>query len=588
MNNLLNKLKKIPIKLVLMVSIALLAAGIILNLHIVNTPENVFNNYEEIISQTLDKVTFNNPSSILSLGNKAIYTHLGILIANESSQALNNAKVAYEVYSAEGNHAGELFFTYDPQSIINDSTTIASYKRTVTSKIRGTYALKLYAQFNYTLITSIYVKMASILKAISPLLIIIIILCLIGLINNYNKMLPTSHFDNYSLVTLLLIGIIVPAAIMLLYKFVTYEQIEPNLSTLLVIAHTTSILIISAIIMLCEYLLITQIIKRAVKNPKYDDLLLFAVGYVVLVLFSTLYFNFVIGLIIAVAAFFAFFIYFYYALKRTDNNISRIHNDPTSAEINTKFLFGKFKIINNNLIGINTGFSDALEKSIKNERLKSELITNVSHDIKTPLTSIINYVDLLKKPDLDKATATEYLEVIDRQAARLKKLITDLIDASKASTGQVKTDIIKCDIGIMTEQLLGEYSDRLNTAGLTLATPNIPQNLYAKADAQCTFRCMDNLLSNICKYSLNGTRVYVDLIQDDNNVDVVFKNISRETLSISPDELMERFVRGDASRNTEGSGLGLSIVSSLMKLMNGELILTIDGDLFKAALRFPK
>ncbi|MGN0480183.1 MAG: sensor histidine kinase, partial [Lachnospiraceae bacterium] len=300
-----------------------------------------------------------------------------------------------------------------------------------------------------------------------------------------------------------------------------------------------------------------------------------------------LYAIFKSSLIIAIFATTIFVIYMLYsnfALNKTLQNIEKIHSDPVNSRIDRKNLVGTYKTINDNLNNINDNFSDVLEQLVKSERLKSELVTNVSHDIKTPLTSIINYVGLLKNEDLDSNTARSYINVLDRQSNRLKKLITDLIEASKAATGQIKVDITNCDIGIMAEQIMGEYEDRLNSSGITPAIMEFPKDMYVKADMQCLFRCVDNIMSNICKYSLAGTRMYISFLRDGENTIVTFKNISRDKLDLSPDELMERFVRGDASRSTEGSGLGLSIVSSLMKLMDGELRLEIDGDLFKAGL----
>ncbi len=237
----------------------------------------------------------------------------------------------------------------------------------------------------------------------------------------------------------------------------------------------------------------------------------------------------------------------------------------------------------------------AIEK-MKSDRMQTELITNVSHDIKTPLTSIINYVDLLSKEDLPQGKVQEYIEVLKRQSARLKKLITDLIEASKASTGSIKLDMETIDAGVIISQASGEYKERLVEKNIDLVI-SVPDGKFkVNADSRRLWRVFDNLLRNIEKYALDGTRAYVDVttarvLNGDNiyeDVVIEFKNISAKPLNISADELMERFVRGDEARSSEGSGLGLSIARSLVQLMGGQFELVIDGDLFKAVVRLPK
>lgn len=237
---------------------------------------------------------------------------------------------------------------------------------------------------------------------------------------------------------------------------------------------------------------------------------------------------------------------------------------------------------------IQSGITVALEERTKSERMKTELITNVSHDIKTPLTSIINYVNLLEKEDIENDKAKEYLEVLDRQSKRLKKLIEDLIEASKVSTGNVNFNIEKVNAVVLLNQSIGEFSDRLDANKITVVT-NIPAaDAYLQADNRYLWRVFDNLMSNIVKYAQPGTRAYVDLEQDEKKLRFVFRNTSKEELNISADELMERFVRGDKSRYTDGNGLGLSIARSLTEAMGGSLKLAIDGDLFKAIVEFNK
>lgn len=251
-------------------------------------------------------------------------------------------------------------------------------------------------------------------------------------------------------------------------------------------------------------------------------------------------------------------------------------------------LRGAFKEHGENLSNIRQGIQHAVEEQMKSERMKTELITNVSHDIKTPLTSIVSYVDLLKKEEMPNDQAREYLEVLDRQSARLKKLTEDLVEASKASTGNVTVNFQRTDVNVLLTQSAGEYEERLSAKGMNLILTPAPDNPAISADGRLLWRIFENLFSNINKYALPGTRVYLTCEGTERQVIITFRNISATPLNISSEELMERFVRGDASRNTEGSGLGLSIARSLTQLQHGQFDLTIDGDLFKAALTFPR
>ena len=259
-----------------------------------------------------------------------------------------------------------------------------------------------------------------------------------------------------------------------------------------------------------------------------------------------------------------------------------------SQSIDTRPLIGDFKRYGQRMNDLRTGMERAVQEQTKAERMKTELITNVSHDIKTPLTSIINYVDLLQKVDVQPETAREYIAVLDRQSRRLKKLTEDLVEASKASSGALPVELQPTDVAVLFDQIVGEYQERLADCRLTLVArpPETPVSVWA--DGKLLSRVMDNLVSNICKYALEDTRVYVVAASDDETVTISFKNVSRAELNISPDELMERFVRGDASRHTEGSGLGLSIAGSLVRLMNGTFALSIDGDLFRADITLPR
>ena len=233
------------------------------------------------------------------------------------------------------------------------------------------------------------------------------------------------------------------------------------------------------------------------------------------------------------------------------------------------------------------GISQAAEEKIRSERMKTELITNVSHDIKTPLTSIINYVDLIKKEKVENETVKGYVDVLERQSLRLKRLLEDLIEASKVSTGNVELELTDCDAVVVLEQAVGEFLGQAEEAKVTLVKEVRQQPISVLADGRALWRILENLLSNICKYSATDSRAYITLEKNGDDVQFTFKNVSAAPLNITADELKERFVRGDESRHSEGSGLGLSIAGSLAGLMNGSMDIVIDGDLFKAVVTLP-
>ena len=273
-------------------------------------------------------------------------------------------------------------------------------------------------------------------------------------------------------------------------------------------------------------------------------------------------------------------------LKDIKNNTEDIANGNVYKKIDTKHLFLDLKDHAENINNMSDGIQKAVAEQMKSERFKTELITNVSHDIKTPLTSIINYVDLLEKEKIENETAIEYVNVLSRQSSRLKKLIDDLLEASKASTGNISVNLMEFELGILLSQALGEYEERFEKNNLQVVLNKTDETLYVMADNRHMWRVFDNILNNIAKYAHSGTRVYIDANRNGKNVEISFRNISKDPLNITGNELMERFVRGDSSRNTEGSGLGLSIAKSLAEVQNGKLDIQIDGDLFKVLLTF--
>ncbi len=280
-------------------------------------------------------------------------------------------------------------------------------------------------------------------------------------------------------------------------------------------------------------------------------------------------------------------LYIAVSLRTLQKGGEKLSQGDFSSTIDTRYLIGDFKRYGQELNDVQGGLEQAVQEQMKAEHLKTELITNVSHDIKTPLTSIVNYVDLLKKEDMPSPAAREYIAVLDRQSHRLKKLTEDLVEASKASSGALNVELQPTDVNVLLSQIEGEYQERLAACHLTLVTQPPAPGTMIQADSRLLSRVMDNLVSNVCKYALENTRVYVTAAVRDGQAVISFKNVSRDELNISPDELMERFVRGDASRHSEGSGLGLSIARSLVQLQGGTFALSIDADLFRADIVFP-
>lgn len=241
-----------------------------------------------------------------------------------------------------------------------------------------------------------------------------------------------------------------------------------------------------------------------------------------------------------------------------------------------------------NLNNIKEGFKVAVEKEVKSQNMKTELITNVSHDLKTPLTSIITYVDLLKAEGIDKEARKEYIDVLDKKSKRLKVLIDDLFDISKASSGNIELHLEKLDVIALLRQTLGELEEKINESGLQMRI-NLPESkAICELDGRKTYRVFDNILSNIFKYSMANSRVYIDVEENERNISFIFKNIAAYEMNFNSSDIMERFTRGDASRSTDGSGLGLAIAKSLVELQKGKLSITVDGDLFKLIVTFPK
>ena len=274
-------------------------------------------------------------------------------------------------------------------------------------------------------------------------------------------------------------------------------------------------------------------------------------------------------------------------LRRLQKGGEALAAGDLTSQVDTSHMYFDLKRHGENLNAISRGMSIAVEQKLKSERLKTELITNVSHDIKTPITSIVNYVDLLQREHTPEQER-EYLAVLDRQAHKLKKLTVDLVEMSKASTGNIPCHIARRSVRELIDQTVGEYAEKLSAARLEPVVTLPDEELYCLCDGALMWRVLDNLLSNACKYACAGTRLYVAARREGETVAFSFKNISRDALNVDPDELMERFVRGDSSRTTEGSGLGLNIAKSLVELQKGTFSIAIDGDLFKVGFILPR
>jgi len=267
--------------------------------------------------------------------------------------------------------------------------------------------------------------------------------------------------------------------------------------------------------------------------------------------------------------------------SQIENKLKEMYEGNNSTKLEEAEFIPEFKNIIKYLNDISNGFENAIQDRMKSERLKAELITNVSHDIKTPLTSIINYVDLLKQENIQNEKVREYIAILDNKSQRLKKLTEDLVEASKVSTGNISLNIEKIDVVQLIKQALGEFEDRFKKRGLDIIVDCQENDIYINADSRYMYRIIENLFSNISKYALENSRVYIDIKKTQKHVTVEMKNISKERLNISAEELMQRFVRGDKSRTTEGSGLGISIAQNLTELQGGKFSLKLDGDLFK-------
>lgn len=309
--------------------------------------------------------------------------------------------------------------------------------------------------------------------------------------------------------------------------------------------------------------------------------------------------NFLVIVILGSGGFFGFVLAAIYSVlvlryiiqlldKAKELNIASEQVSAGNFNINLNENMGILTPLAKNLNNINKGFSLAVDKEIKSQRMKAELISNVSHDLKTPLTSIITYVDLLKNEEIDRDTQKEYIGILDKKSQRLKVLIEDLFEASRATSGNVELNLEKVDVVALFRQTLGELEEKINGSSLQFKINTPESKVICNLDGRRTYRVFENIMTNILKYAMENSRVYIDITENINEVSFTFKNISAYEMNFDAYEITERFTRGDASRNTEGSGLGLSIAKSFIELQGGTLEIIIDGDLFKLIVGFPK
>lgn len=386
---------------------------------------------------------------------------------------------------------------------------------------------------------------------------------------------------SYSLNIATIIGNIGILIIMYSIALISYESIVRRIKTSTILKNTI-------IYRLCKW------IKNGIKNI-FNNFSLAAKIIVILacmLIFTLVFSNWgFTGIILLIAMYVFVFKYYFDNITKflnIKNTVKKIYEGDTKVRLQENEYTGVLKELCIYVNDIAGGFTNAIDKSLKSERMKTELITNVSHDIKTPLTSIINYVDLLKKEDMPNEKAKEYLYILEQKSQRLKRLTEDLIEASKASSGNIKLDMKKINVNELIKQISGEFEDKFKNKNLDLNIEIPKEDVFILADSRYLYRVMENMYTNIEKYAMENSRVYVDLLEENKKVKIEIKNISKEKLNISANELMERFVRGESSRNTEGSGLGLSIAQSLTKLQKGEFGIYLDGDLFKVIISFNK
>ena len=439
--------------------------------------------------------------------------------------------------------------------------------------------------------------------------ILIIVLCLIYLVYVTGKItgdeeLHMGRYDKvYSDISLLLIIGIVALVIVEFYNVLNIRYTSINLMKFAMLSSAASLFSIFLLIFLSLtrhiknktlikhsliYIILSNTANAIIKIAEGGPLMLKSILGILALIVASMYCaknrNLIIPLLLAA-------VYIVYKKVKSFEIIQEGLRSAKKGDYDFKIHLdgnGEFKQLSEDINTITSGLKFAVQNEVKSERLRTELITNVSHDIKTPLTSIISYVDLLKREGLQSPNAPKYLDVLDRKSSRLKTLTEDLFEAAKATSGSIEAHFEKVHINALVSQILGELDEKIVESKLIFKVTAEKEKIYAKADGRLLSRVMENLLSNIFKYALKESRVYIDIYETEKEVFVCFKNVSKSELNIPADELMLRFKRGDESRSSEGSGLGLAIAKSLMEVQNGNLNISIDGDVFKAEIRLKK
>ncbi len=326
------------------------------------------------------------------------------------------------------------------------------------------------------------------------------------------------------------------------------------------------------------------------KKDNKKIITILGINFIIITLMCSIWF---FGIIVAMIYSVVLFIMIkkqYYKVTNNYSKLLKLTNEISKGnlDVNTDEDLGTFNVLKDEIADIQIGFKKAVNEEVKSQKMKTELISNVSHDLKTPLTSIITYVDLLKDKNLSDEKREKYLDTLDRKSQRLQELIEDLFEVSKANSGNVNLNIVDVDIVSLMKQTLLEVDDKIKNASLNIRNNFPSDKVILKLDSQRMFRVFENLLVNITKYAMEGSRVYIDIFDKSDCVEISLKNMTADEISFNVNELVERFVRGDKSRNTEGSGLGLAIAKSFVELQGGEFDVSIDGDLFKVVIKFAK
>ena len=562
-------------------------------------------------------------------------TYIKFIIIDEySNNIFTNIKTNNYLTEGQNFKEKEIFWNYENGTISTnvekmnqDNAKYLSLPKNISEIFKG-YKVYTYidsSEFNYSNLENLKISLAKLLssnpeltEAMIPISFIglsIIAVYLIWSIGHTKKQngISLNSLDKfpYGLIVILF-GIIFFASIIIAENILVYADISFSLLVYIIgIAYITSYISLAVIGVttikrlkakmfiktLLIYMILSKIcdfLKRLGNNIANDadsknKIIAYYILFIMLsIILGVTFFTGISFILLIVLWVWTLYILleYYKNLEQIKNALKDIYEGKGDVKLNTNVLKGTLKELGVYVNDISNGFSNAIKESLKSERLKTELITNVSHDIKTPLTSIINYVDLLKQENIKDEKIKEYVNVLDKKSQRLKKLIDDLVEASKASSGNVKLNIEDINLNELLKQVIGEFEDKFDKKKLIIDL-NLPEaETKIKADNRYMYRIIENLFSNISKYSLDNTRVYINLINSNNKIKLEIKNVSKERLNISSDELMQRFVRGDKSRYTEGSGLGLSIAKSLTELQNGSFNIEIDGDLFKAILEW--